>query len=72
MSRMVKANHGSVVSARRELVDAGFLLAFSRPGTPEKWQFSMRRGSRQNASVSTVARLERQNSTVWEIVDYPK
>ncbi len=69
---MVKENHVSAVSARRELVDAGYLLAFSPPGTPERWQQPLRRGPRPNGSVYTVARLNRENSTVWEIVEYPQ
>lgn len=68
---MVKENHVSAVSARRELVDAGYVLAFSPPGTPEKWQQPLRKGLRLNSSVFTVARLNRENSTVWEIVEYP-
>ncbi len=68
---MVKTNHSSSVSARRELSDAGFLLAFSSPGTPEKWQQPNRKGSHLNGSVYTVARLEGQQSTAWEIVAYP-
>ena len=68
---MVKTNHSSSVSARRELSDAGFLLAFPSPGTPEKWQQPNRKGSHLNGSVYTVARLEGQQSTAWEIVSYP-
>ncbi len=69
---MVKENHFSAVSARRELVDTGYVLAFSPPGTPERWQQPLRRGLRLNGSVYTVARLERLKSTVWEIVKYPR
>ena len=69
---MVKENHGTAVSARRELSDAGFLLAFSSPGTPEKWQQPHRKGTCLNGSVYTVARLDLANSTVWEILDYPR
>ncbi len=68
---MVKTNHGTAVSARRELSDAGFLLAFSSPGTPEKWQEPRRKGTCLNGSAFTVARLESQQSTAWEIVAYP-
>jgi len=68
---MVKTNHGTAVSARRELSDAGFLLAFSSPGTPERWQQPRRKGTCLNGSAYTVARLESQQSTVWAIMDYP-
>ncbi len=68
---MVRTNHGTAVSARRELSDAGFLLAFSSPGTPEKWQQPRRKGTCLNGSEYTVARLDLANSTVWEIVAYP-
>ncbi len=69
---MVKANHDSAVSARRELLDAGYMLAFSPPGTPERWQLPNRKGARLNGSIYAVARLDRGNSTVWEITDYPQ
>jgi len=69
---MVKTNHGTAVSARRELSDAGFLLAFSSPGMPEKWQQPPRKGRQLNGSAYTVARLEGQQSTAWEIMDYPQ
>ena len=68
---MVKTNHGTAVSARRELSDAGYVLAFSPPGTPERWQQPPRKGSQLNGSEYTVARLDLANSTVWEIVAYP-
>ena len=68
---MVKENHGSAAAARRELLDAGFLQAFSPPGTPEKWQFPHRKGSHLGRATYTVARLESQQSTAWEIMDYP-
>ena len=68
---MVKTNHGSAVSVRRELLGDGYLLTFSSPGTPEKWQQPNRKGSHLNGSVYTVARLEGQQSTAWEIVAYP-
>ncbi len=68
---MVKTNHGSAVSARRELLDSGYVLAFSSPGTPEKWQQPNRKGICLNGSVYAVARLEGQQSTAWEIVAYP-
>ncbi len=69
---MVKENHGSAILARRELVDAGYVLAFSPPGTPERWQQPPRKGSQLNGSAYTVARLESQESTSWEIVEYPQ
>lgn len=69
---MVKANHGSAVSARRELLDSGYVLAFSPPGTPERWQQLNRKGISLNGSVYTVARLDHENSTVWEIAEYPQ
>ncbi len=69
---MVKTNHGTAVSVRRELSDAGFLLAFSPPGTPEKWLQPNRKGSYLSRSTYTVARLEGQQLTVWEIMDYPQ
>ena len=69
---MVKTNHGSAVSARRELLDSGFVLAFSSPGTPERWQLPNRKGPHLNGSAYTVARLESQESTSWEIVEYPQ
>ena len=69
---MVKTNHGSAVSARRELLDSGYVLAFSPPATPEKWQQPNRKGSRLNGSTYTVARLDRADSTVWQIVSYPQ
>ncbi len=68
---LVKTNHGSAASARRELLDAGFLQAFSPPGTPEKWQFSRRKGAHLSRSTYTVARLAGRQSTAWEIMDYP-
>lgn len=68
---MVKTNHGSAVSVRRELLGDGYLLAFSSPGTPEKWQQPHRKGSQLNGSAYTVARLESQQATAWEIVAYP-
>ena len=69
---MVKENHGTAVSARRELSDAGYVLAFSTPGTPEKWQQPRRKGTCLNGSAFTVARLESQQFTAWEIVEYPQ
>ncbi len=69
---MVKTNHGSAVSARRELLESGFVLAFSPPGTPERWQQPNRKGSQLNGVAYAVARLDRENSTVWEIVGYPQ
>ncbi len=69
---MVKTNHGSAVSARRELLDSGYVLAFSSPGRPERWQQPNRKGICLNGSVYTVARLDWENSTVWEIVSYPQ
>ncbi len=68
---MVRTNHGSAVLARRELLDDGYVLAFSPPGTPEKWQQPPRKGTCLNGSEYTVARLDLANSTVWEIVAYP-
>ena len=68
---MVKTNHGSTVSARRELLGDGYLLAFSSPGTPEKWQQPCRKGTCLNGSAFAVARLEGQQSIAWEIVAYP-
>ena len=69
---MVKTKHGSAVSARRELVDSGYVLAFSPPGTPERWQQPNRKGTCLNGSAYTVARLNHADSTVWEIVEYPQ
>jgi len=69
---MVKTNHSSSVSARRELLDSGYVLAFSSPGTPEKWQQPRRKGTCLNGSAFTVARLESQQATAWEIVEYPQ
>ncbi len=69
---MVKENHCSVVSARRELIDAGFVQVFSPPGTPEKWQLLPRRGFGVNGSAYAVAWLESQEPTVWKIVEYPQ
>ncbi len=68
---MVKTNHSSAASARRELLGSGFVQAFSPPGSPEKWQQSNRRGLQLNGSTYAVARLEGQQSTAWEILDYP-
>ncbi len=69
---MVKENHGSAVLARRELLDDGYVLAFSPPGTPERWQQPNRKGSRLNGSAYTVVRLNHASPTVWEIVAYPQ
>ena len=69
---MVKTNHGSAVSARRELVDAGYVLAFSPPGTPDKWRLLPRTGTCWNGAAYAIARLENQESTAWEIVEYPQ
>jgi len=55
IEEMVKTNHGSAAAARRELSEAGFIQAFSPPGTPEKWQFPRRKGS---YSTYTVARVD--------------
>ena len=69
---MVKTNHSSAVTARRELLDSGYRMAFSPPGAPEKWQQSNRKGICLNGSTYTVARLDHENSTVWEILEYPQ
>ena len=69
---MIKTNHGCAAAARRELIDAGFVLAFSPPGTPESWQLLPRRGFDVNGSAYTVVRQESHDSTVWEIVNYPQ
>ena len=69
---MVKTNHGTAVSARRELSDAGFLMAFSSPGTPERWQQPHRKGLRLNGATYAIAKLESQELTVWQIEKYPQ
>ena len=67
---MVKTNHGCAASARRELVDAGYVLAFSSSGTPERWSFYDRAGSDPSKPVYTVGWFHGPESKVWEIAEY--
>ncbi len=62
---MKKRDHGTVIDARRELVAAGFVTAFSSPGRPECW------GKTKDTRRFAIAREDRQRCKKWHITEYP-
>ena len=62
---MKKRDHATVLQARRELIRAGFVTAFSSPGRPECW------GRVGNKTRYAIAREDRERCKKWHIVDYP-
>lgn len=64
---MQKRNHKTLIAAEQELLQHGFWVAHTRPGTPQRWQKKNR-----PTPAYAVQRETRDRSTVWHIVDYPE
>lgn len=64
---MQKRNHKSLLSARTELNNAGFVIEHSSPSRPECW----RRPGDSKKKRFAIAREDRARSSVWHIITYP-
>lgn len=64
---MNKQNHVTRSSVRKELLDHGFVTAFSSPGRPELWCKPGDKSQRFAVQRETLGRSER-----WHIVPYPE